>query len=94
MHRQGYVAIRLPRGKAAYTLEHIAVWEATHGPLPRSWVVHHLNGLKADNRPENLAGMARNLHHTAPRQALVPYEERIRLLEDRISELEAQLPPR
>lgn len=81
----GYVRIRVTPDKIAskaYRLEHHVVWEQHSGkPLPKGWVVHHLNGVKDDNRPENLAAMPRNEHHTHPREALRPYEARIRELE-------------
>ncbi|MCH8990540.1 MAG: HNH endonuclease [Acidobacteria bacterium] len=73
-------------GGAAYRPEHRIVWEQTHGQtLPSDWVVHHLNGVKDDNRPENLAAMPRHEHHTHPRKALGPYEDRIRELEQRLA---------
>ena len=67
--------------------EHIKVWEDHHGPLPDKWVVHHLNGIKDDNRPENLVGMARS--HHGPRAHIDPtaYEERIRFLEGELTRL-------
>ena len=38
-----------------YVMEHIVVWEHTHGQqVPEGYVIHHLNGVKDDNRPENL----------------------------------------
>ena len=90
----GYIMVRSKTGSpgkgkgAFYRGEHIVVWEQAHGkPLPKGWVVHHLNGVKDDNRPENLAGMPRHEHHSHPRQALVPYEERIKLLEDQLQSL-------
>lgn len=43
--------------------EHRYVWEKAAGKkLPRNWIVHHLNGLKGDNRPENLAAMPKGDH--------------------------------
>lgn len=86
---QGYVAIRRQRGNASYTLEHIAVWEDLNGPLPRGWNVHHLNGTKDDNRPENLVGMSKSDHHSS--RGLVPYMERIQTLEEHVQQLEEQL---
>ncbi len=68
---QGYVAIlqdNHPRGRIArnYVFEHILVWEKAHGrPLPEGWCVHHLNGIKSDNRAENLQGMPRKNHSVA-----------------------------
>lgn len=84
MHAGGYIQI-LVGGAKRYKFEHHIVWEAANGPLPRGWVVHHLNGVKTDNRLENLAGMPRHEHHKHPREALVPYEERIKILEDMLA---------
>lgn len=86
MHRDGYWMVRQPDG--TYRFEHHVVWEQTHGrPLPKGWVVHHLNGIKTDNRPVNLAGMPRQEHHKHPREALRPYEHRIAELEDLVRSL-------
>jgi hypothetical protein len=83
---RGYVYVRVhPPGHKdhPYRAEHRVVWEQTHGkPIPKGWVVHHLNGVKDDNRPENLAAMPRHEHHSHPREALKPYETRIRSLEE------------
>lgn len=79
---KGYRLIRKPRGKSVYPLEHIAVWEAANGSVPQGWHVHHLNGTKDDNRLENLIAMSASDHHS--NRGLVPYEERIRQLEQRL----------
>lgn len=34
--------------------EHRFVWEHHHGPIPKGFVVHHINGDKLDNEIENL----------------------------------------
>lgn len=74
--------------KKGYIPEHIAVWEHIHNRLlPKGWVVHHLNGIKTDNRPQNLVAMARNNHlHLAE-----PYKKRIRELEAQVKLLEKAL---
>ena len=61
-----------------YVYEHILVWEETHQrPLPKGWVIHHINGIKTDNRPENLVAYPGNKHQEViPKMAL-----RIRQLE-------------
>lgn len=58
-HAQGYVLRQAPdhprATKNGYVLEHILVMEETLGRylLPPE-TVHHRNGVKGDNRPENL----------------------------------------
>ncbi len=59
-HRAGYVLIRVPDHPRAkpnrpYVFEHILVMEEQLGrPLDPNETVHHLNGVKDDNRIENL----------------------------------------
>ncbi len=36
-------------------------WKA-HGPYPHSWVVHHIDEDKKNNKAENLIAMPRKLH--------------------------------
>ena len=82
-HNEGYVYLRVGSTKErhhAYRAEHIVVWEKANGkPLPKGWVIHHLNGIKDDNSLENLIAMPRNSHNQA--FLTKPYQERIRQLE-------------
>ena len=74
--------------KNGYIGQHILVWEDTHKiSLPEDWTVHHLNGIKNDNRPENLAGMPSRAHS----QVLAEKAKRIKALENRVKELEYSL---
>lgn len=52
-----------PRANYGYVPEHIIVWEEYHQKtLPSNWVIHHLNGVKNDNRIENLKAMPKGKH--------------------------------
>lgn len=79
----GYIRFKNPTHPRAsddgYVLEHILIWERVHNkPVPEGWEVHHLNGIKNDNRPCNLAGMPDKKH----RRVLAAKAQRIRELEE------------
>ena len=53
-------------------LLHRVIWRDTFGPIPNGYDVHHKNGIKTDNRPENLELMhhiEHISHHTKERHA-------------------------
>ena len=82
---EGYILRRVAHksGQGAYRPEHHLVWEENHGQaLPKGWIVHHLNGIKDDNRPENLLALPRGEHHKHPFTVLQMYQSRIRQLEE------------
>lgn len=67
--KHGYIYIRKPEHPRAnrngYVPEHVYKWEeANHKILPDDWIVHHINGRKDDNSPENLVAMPRSAHTT------------------------------
>uniref|UniRef100_A0A6M3L837 Putative homing endonuclease n=1 Tax=viral metagenome TaxID=1070528 RepID=A0A6M3L837_9ZZZZ len=82
--RSGYILLYRPdhpRAVKRYVPEHILVWEETHHQsLPDGWEVHHINGIKDDNRSKNLLGMRKGKH-----RLIIPE------LQKRIQQLEAQL---
>jgi hypothetical protein len=51
----GYLMVRgTVDDKRVCGLAHRLVWQFTHGDIPVGSVINHKNGLKDDNRPENL----------------------------------------
>jgi len=48
----------------------VAVWEATHGPLPRGMIVHHKNRDGLHDQIDNLEAMTRAEHLEEHRQEL------------------------
>jgi hypothetical protein len=59
LSNEGY----LVTGKKPEIKQHRVVWEAHHGPIPKGAVIHHRNGIKHDNRIENLELFASNGEH-------------------------------
>lgn len=53
-----------PRAQAnGYVHEAILVWENYHGePFPNNCIVHHINGIRDDNHPENIMPVTRSGH--------------------------------
>lgn len=93
----GYIRVKNPDGaKPRYIGEHILVWQAANGPVPNGWHIHHINGIRDDNRLENLQAMSRHLHQglhvgTHFKERILQLEARIRELEARIRELESPM---
>ena len=78
-----YIRIIDPKSKCkcGTTLEHRLIWEQFHKKeLSKDWIVHHLNGIPTDNRPENLLAVPRDEHNK-----LNP------ALQNRIRELESEI---
>jgi len=64
--RDGYESVSAGKGQSVLT--HVMVWESLHGPAPPGHVVHHINHVHFDNRPENLTLMT-NRDHSAHHRA-------------------------
>lgn len=91
-YNRGYVEIYRPdhyrANQKGYVREHILVWEAHNNKkVPKGWVVHHYNGIKDDNRPENLFAMPNKDH--SRKELGSEYKKKIRQLESEIESLRA-----
>lgn len=89
---QGYICVHCPEHPHAmtngYVLEHRLVMEKKLGRYLESYEsVHHVDGDKTNNAPENLVVMLRKKHASAHKETLY----RIALLETRVLELEEKL---
>lgn len=61
----GYMYLALyQNSKSRPTTVHALVAEAFIGPRPYKWTVNHKNGVKHDNRPENLEYVTYSANHT------------------------------
>lgn len=78
---RGYKIIHL--GNNIYKFEHRIIMEKIlKRPLKSHEAVHHLNGIKNDNRPENLIVMFKNFHDAQGKTYILKLQERIRHLEN------------
>ena len=76
-------------GARGYVREHIIVWEEANGcSLPDKWHVHHKNGIKTDNRIENLEAMPPGAH----RDVIPGLLRRIAALETALARLSDERP--
>jgi predicted transcriptional regulator len=89
--KEGYIEVKQPdhprANKKGYVREHVLVWEAAYGKLQDGYVIHHLNGMKDDNRLENLIALPIKSHS----QEMRVKDLFLKALRGRIKDLEMQL---
>jgi hypothetical protein len=50
------------RGKQYRLQQHLYIWQSHFGPLPSGYVVHHIDGNRANNSLGNLQAMSNSAH--------------------------------
>ena len=79
-YSKGYILVYT--GKKSYTLEHRLIWFECHPETPKSFVVHHLNGIRDDNKIENLIATPKKKHiKDYPNTYIRALQKRIKQLE-------------
>ncbi len=66
--KNNYVYVNTPDG---YKPRYRFVWEQAHGKIPEGYVIHHINGMRQDDRLENLIALPREKHNN---NMPVPFE--------------------
>ncbi len=67
----GYVRVKIAEGKGRWRLEHVMVVEQKVGrPLRTGEIVHHIDGVRANNEPSNLFLCRDHRHHMEVEQQL------------------------
>lgn len=78
--KDGYVLVYEPSHPGAYILEHRLVMEKKLGrALLSNEIVHHINGVRDDNRRENLVVLSSNNH---------PHRTLLKITQEKVRELE------
>jgi hypothetical protein len=86
VNNNGYARIKIAKSPAKWQFYHIYVWEQTNGRrIAKGYLVHHLNGIKDDNRPCNLAEVLIKKHSTHTLVELI--QQRLREVEQENYEL-------
>ena len=85
----GYIFLRRPNHPKAqrdgYVREHLIVWEEFNKmPLPKGYIIHHVNGIKADNRIKNLLAIPLGQH--SPGLTVKEVQKRLREVEAELSQ--------
>lgn len=70
-------------------LVHRIVWEAVNGEIPEGLQINHLNGIKSDNRIDNLEVVtaSENVRHAFATGLRVPVRGHFKLTEDQVREI-------
>ncbi|MBA3689507.1 MAG: HNH endonuclease [Chloroflexi bacterium] len=90
----GYIQVS-NRSRGMTRRAHRMVWESVHGPIPDGLEINHKNGVRADNRIENLelvtsTGNKQHAYRTGLAKAAGERNGRARLTEAQVSEIKEQ----
>ena len=70
-HPKGYIDIKVGGATGRLYRAHRIVWEMFNGPIPDGYVINHINGVRWDNRIENLECVLPEINNSVQKRVML-----------------------